>query len=131
MPTDSLHTVIANRLRDLVDIVVAEAARNPEFAQSLQEVLLSPDASSKVKAKKENPKSPQIDCAHLLQTGGSAALMEAAEQLSTAELRKLITTGHYARPRELKGMERDSLLNTLTEGVRKKLNQGLVFVNRG
>lgn len=131
MSNDPTTTALSSRLRALCEIVSAEAARNPEFSRALEEVLLSAEVKVKIQAKKSKSSKPNVNTVHILQQGGEEALAQALAPLTTDDIRKLITADRYARLKEVKDLDRESLISILVGGTHKRLHQGAVFIKSG
>ncbi len=131
MSNEPTSTAVNSRLRALCDIVISEAARNPQFLAALEEVLLSPEAKVKIQSRKSKSSRPSINTVQILQQSGESGLSEALSRLTTDDIRKIITADRHARIKNLREKDRETLVALLIERTRKRLNQGLVFIKTG
>ena len=131
MSSDPTATALNSRLRALCDIVMSEAARNPQFAAAIEEVFLSPEVKVKIQSRKTKSSRPSINTVQILQQSGESGLSEALARLTTDDIRKIITADRHARLKDLREMDRDALVALLIERTRKRLNQGSVFIKTG
>lgn len=121
-------TAIQSRLRAMCEVILVEASRNPQFQAALEEVLLSSEVKVKIQSRKSKVSKPVINTVQILQESGETVLKEALSRLATDDIRKIITGDRHARLKDVREMDRETLVSLLIDKTKKRLNQGSVFI---
>jgi hypothetical protein len=125
MQGDNLK-LLEQKLDDLKQCILHQAKLDVEFASQLKKVLLI-DSNNFIppdKKKKEDIFNP----VSFLHENGKGKLVELLNEKTNSELIVIIRSLSIMKSKELKGIERSEMLNTVINYAEKELNQGSVFL---
>ena len=122
-------------LRGLVDLLAEESARNPEFAQRLDDLLSVLPASkgnAAPKAQAKAPKRPAPDVHAEWQARGEAGVRVWLREQPVSDLRSIIQSQDLDPTRRTaKWREAEKLAGHIVDGLRARMARGSSFMTTG
>lgn len=119
-------------LRELVDLLADESARNPEFARRLDDLLAALPASKKAAAPKAQAKAakrPALDVHAEWQARGEAGVRVWLREQPVSDLRAMIREQDLDPTRRTaKWREAEKLAGYIADGLRARLARGSSFL---
>lgn len=119
-------------LRGLVDLLAEESARNPEFAQRLDDLLTALPATKRTaapKGKAKLPKQPAPDIHAEFQARGEAGVRVWLREQPVSDLRAIIQAQDLDPTRRTaKWREAEKLAGYIVDGLRSRMARGSSFM---
>ena len=122
-----------HKLRDLVDIVIDEASRNPAFAEKLGALLGEARSTEKVAGKRTGRRTPAIlDPFAIMQEKGETSLREALRKLDLEQLRDIVAEyGMDPAKLAMKWKTADRVIDLVVSTAALRLTKGDAFREDG
>lgn len=118
--------VVETKLRKFVDCVIKKARSDDQFAGELAKILLSRTGSD---SEEGNPtKQPTFEVVSFLHAKGEEKLRNELSLMTDSDLRTLFRVEGLARGKEIKTLERETMISELIKYAVQKLNQGSAFL---
>lgn len=131
-PGDAEVKAIEDRLVALVKCVIAKARADAEFAEQLNELLLSDTLRAAIRSKGSKKSRQEVfDPVAYLSQHNATALQQCLAGKPLFELVEVATKEKLARPKAIKRMERDVLITELVAYAERRLNRTGVFIGNG
>lgn len=130
MPADDPEMkLVEDRLRALIDCVLAQALKTPELASQLKQVFLSDSLRLAVKSKSGKVSRRVIfNPTDYLATHTVDALRQELSDKTTHELMEIARKNKILTTKAVKDMPREDIITTLVAFAEQKLNQGNAFL---
>jgi len=129
---DSELKVVEDRLIALVKCIVAKARADAEFAEQLNELLLSDTLRTAVRSKGSKKNRQEVfDPVAYLNQHSAEALRQCLGDKPQSELVDIARKQRLAQSKSLKTMERDDLIAKLVAEAQRRLDRGGVWFGHG
>ena len=134
MRSDDPKVAVRRQLKALLEIILDEAAQNPDFLSRLDSLLgsrvdLEPEVSEERTSANRRANGPNL--LEVLHARGESALREELDSMTTDQLAKASVQEGVRKPKEARALERGELVELLTATTKNRLRQGESFVRRG
>lgn len=134
MRSDDPKVAVRRRLKALMEIILDEAAQNPEFLIKLDSLLghRGDGYSDALDARSSGSKRvPGPNLLEVLHSSGESVLRDELESMTTDQLARTAVQEGVRKSKEAKALVRGELVELMIETTKNRLRQGESFVRRG
>lgn len=119
---------VEKKLEALVRCVINKARNDKEFAEQLQEILLSDSLRESLREKKSSIAKIAFNPVSFLQDHGPERLREELESKPKSELFDIVRSYRIVKGKPVKHLDRTHMLEEILGFAEKSLNQGGAFL---
>lgn len=125
---DKMKKAIETKLSNLLNCILNEVDKNPNFAKEIEDVLLSDSLKRILKEKKNKKIKIKFNTLEYLQNNNSEELRTVLNIKSLTELKAILKNDGAKKANELKDLSREQIIENIIENAQRKLNQGSSFL---
>jgi hypothetical protein len=116
------------KLTNLLRCILDEAERSDDFAQQLEDILISDSLKNILRESKKKPKKNVFNAVGFLHENGVDKLREELEGKTDSELREILRSEGIKKGKELKSIDRQQMIEELISISGQRLSQGSSFL---
>jgi predicted component of type VI protein secretion system len=117
------------KLENLFNCILDKAASDSEFAYQLEEILSSKSSIGSNKSRiKKRAKKNVFDAPKYLYDNGEIPMREELDKMMDSELKQILQEVSGKKPKDLKNLERQQLMDEIVTNTNRILNQGSSFL---
>ncbi|QDV36962.1 hypothetical protein [Tautonia plasticadhaerens] len=116
------------KLGALVRCVVKKAQDDPQFAEQLQEILLSDKLKAGLKERKPAETKPTFNPVSQLQAHGRDGLIRMLDGMPTSDLSGVVRLQRIIKGKAAKSLDRSALIEAIVAYSERSLSQGSAFL---
>ena len=116
------------KLTNLVNCILNKALVDAEFANRLEEVLISDSLRVLLKERKKKPIKSVFNPVAFLQEHNEIELRTELEEKTDTDLRSILRSEGIRKGKELKNIERQQMINEIVQSSIRRLKQGSSFL---
>jgi hypothetical protein len=125
---EKIKKAIQTKLTNLLNCILNEVEKNPNFATLVEEVLLSDSLRKVLKEKKGKKIKIPFKTMEYLQNHNLDELRLELKNKSLAELKEIIKKDSGRKSKELKDLNQEQIIEDIIKNAQRKLNQGSSFL---
>ena len=126
---DGVLRAIETKLQNLVRCILNRAAVDQTFARELEEVLLTDSLAKKLRERKGKAPRPEVfQPVPYLHAHGKQKLQVALSEMTDDNLRAIVRAEKMRRGKDVKGIDRQTMIAEILRHTQQRLQQGSVFL---